>query len=125
MCSKKTYKRFKKIYDYIKNHDDYTTNFSLFKTKLGSRYVGSIMDAEHNIIFIYKDYDESNLFKLSINKNGKIIVMYTKIDNPAIFAAIYEIECIINNKNKQHTDSILEKLFECVDEYSIATRLFR
>ena len=115
MCKKSTYNRFLKIYKFIKNNN---TNHSLilsymFNTKLGARkiFTSEILD---NIFIYYVDYDKQFLFSLKIYPNGKIEVLNSKIGQPEIFLAIYEIEQIINNKKYNERDNILEKLFENV-----------
>lgn len=127
MCKKETYKRFNKIYEYMKNNGEYGIDDHIyayayiFKTKMGDRCVEIIrttkdvdLISKHDFIFLYFDYDDEKLFQLLIKPNGKITVIQKKdnVDEVAIFSAIYELECLIYNKKYQERENILEKLFE-------------
>ena len=116
MCSKKTRKRFEKILDNI----NYSRSFN---TKLGPRCVACFKNKD-DICFIYYEKDNSILFNVLIKKSGKINIINSQIDEHAIFAAIYEIENIIHDKKQKKRDSILEKLFENIDEYSFGNSIF-
>ena len=114
MCNRKTYKRFEKILDNI--------NYSrVFDTKLGPRCVACFKNND-DISFIYYEKDNSILFNILVKKSGKIKIVSNQIDEHAIFAAIYEIETIINNRKQKKRDIILEKLFENIDEYSFISK---
>lgn len=105
MCDKKIYQRFKKIYNYIlKNKNPYT-----FKTKLGDRDVEMCLMANGDLILNYSDFDGKCLFLLRINKKGKVSIMCSRIDELAIFSAIYEIECLIYNQSKNNSN-FLERM---------------
>lgn len=129
MCNRKTYKRFLNLSKY---HSKYSCNHVIYDTKLGKRdvYISNPDYRTNSIDLIYFDgIDEyipnlDILFMLIIEKSGKINIIQSKIDEPAIFLAIYEIECIINDKKKKNIDSILEKLFENVDEYNFSNNIF-
>ena len=116
MCNRKTYKRFEKILDSI----NYSRSFD---TKLGLRCVACFKNKD-DISLIYYEKDNSILFNILIKKSGKIKIVSNQIDEHAIFAAIYEIESIINNKNQKRRDIILERLFENMDEYSFMNNIF-
>ena len=114
MCKKSVRRRFEKIL----NNINYSRSFD---TKLGPRCVACFKN--NNVIcFVYYEKDNSILFNIIIKKSGKINIVSTQIDEPAIFAAIYEIENIINNKKQRKRDIILEKLFENIDEYSFMNK---
>jgi hypothetical protein len=123
MCKKETYKRFKRIHDYIQKNGDICTpsddsayKYVRFNTKLGSRaIISSIMDK--TLYLGYHDFDDSLLFTLSIEKSGRVKVVQSEIDKIAIFSAIYEIECIIHDKKSKKMDDILDKLFSNTNEY--------
>ena len=116
MCSKKTRKRFEKILDNI----NYSRSFD---TKLGPRCVACFKN-NSDISLVYYEKDNSVLFNILVKKSGKINIINHQIDEHAIFAAIYEIESIINNKKQKKRDIILEKLFENIDEYSFTNNIF-
>lgn len=116
MCNKKTYKRFEKILNNI--------NYSrVFDTKLGPRCVACFKN-NSDISLIYYEKDNSILFNILVKKSGKINIVGSQIDEHAIFAAIYEIENILNNKKQSKKDIILEKLFESIDEFSFTNNIF-
>ena len=124
MCNKRTYKRFEKIYEFIKKNGKNNTGdiyFYFFNTKLGKRRA-SISRGKNAIILYYWDKDESMLFSLFVDNKGKLHTANSQIDEPAIFAAIYEIECIINDKKQKERDNLLERLFESIDEYSFMNK---
>lgn len=119
MCKKSTYNRFLKLLEY---HSNYSCNHVIYNTKLGKRdvYISkkypntsckTILVVYFNGISNYIPELEI-LFSLNIYPNGKIEVLNSKISQPEIFLAIYEIEQIINNKKYNEKDNILEKLFE-------------
>ena len=114
MCNRKTYKRFEKILDNI----NYSRSFN---TKLGPRCISCFKNND-DISLIYYEKDNSILFNILIKKSGKINIVGSQIDEHAIFAAIYEIESIINNRKQKKRDIILEKLFENIDEYSFISK---
>ena len=116
MCNRKTYKRFEKISKNI----NYSRSFD---TKLGPRCV-SCFKNNHDISLIYYEKDNSILFNILVKKSGKIDIINSQISEPEIFLAIYEIEQIIKNKKMQERDSILEILFENIDEYSFRNNIF-
>ena len=132
MCNKKVYNRFLKLSKYHSKNGH--INHIVYDTKLGKRdvYISKPDYKDKSIDVLYydgaSDYlpDVPILFFLNINKSGKIEIKVNrlKIDEPAIFLAIYEIECIINDKKKKNIDSILEKLFENVDEYNFSNNIF-
>lgn len=140
MCKRKNFKRFLKIHEYIKsdNYIPYKNEpkfsnyyYKKFDTKLGQRWIASSYGyfkynnkKFHGIILEYKDNNGECLFLLRIEKSGRIFIMESKIDQPAIFSAIYEIESIINNKKQKYKDNILEKLFDNIDEFSFKDRIF-
>ena len=116
MCKKSVRRRFEKILDNI--------NYSrVFDTKLGPRCI-SCFKNNGDICLIYYDKDNSILFNIVVKKSGKINIVGSQIDEHAIFAAIYEIENIIHNKQQKKRDTILEKLFENIDEYSFSNNIF-
>lgn len=116
MCKKSIRRRFEKILDNI--------NYSrVFNTKLGPRCVACFKN-NNDICFVYYEKDNSILFNILIKKSGKINIINSQIDEHAIFAAIYEIESIINNKKQKKRDIILEKLFESIDEFSFFDNVF-
>lgn len=96
----KNYKRFMKLLQIIGEE-------RIFNTKLGKRALSSIIIQQtKEIIIRYYDKDGSILFCLKCDKNGTIteISPRKKIDDMAIYCALYEIETIMNsniNKNKQ------------------------
>lgn len=116
MCKKSVRRRFEKILENI----NYSRSFD---TKLGARCVACFKNHD-DISLVYYEKDNSILFNIIVKKSGKINILGSQIDEHAIFAAIYEIECIINNKKQKHRDSILEKLFENIDEYSFQNKFF-
>ena len=127
MCKRKTYERFKKIYDYIQKSGapvGYGSSFKYsFKTKLGIRDVITFLfDGNIALYYMCKKDSLEPLFQLCIYKDGSIQKAQSKIDEPAIFAAIYEIECIINDKKQKERDNLLERLFESIDEYSFMNK---
>ena len=106
MCKVDNFYRFKNLAEKI---DRYQT----FHTELGDRVVECFMSPNKNSVnFIYYDKDNSPLFYLTVNEEGRITKKLTLIDDSAIFSAVYEIECILYNIEKEHKDSILENLFE-------------
>ena len=116
MCKKSVRRRFEKILDNI----NYSRSFD---TKLGPRCVACFKN-NNDISFMYYEKDNSILFNIVVKKSGKINIINSQIDEHAIFAAIYEIENIIHNKQQKKRDAILEKLFENIDEYSFANNIF-
>ena len=116
MCNKKTYKRFEKIL----NNINYSHSFD---TKLGPRCVACFKN-NNDISLVYYEKDSSVLFNILVKKSGKIDIINSQISEPEIFLAIYEIEQIIKNKKMQERDSILEILFENIDEYSFRNNIF-
>lgn len=126
MCSRKTYNRFKKIHDYIlKNSQSdigFVGNYE-FNTNMGDRIVYCAI-FNNTIALLYLDNDKSELFSLHVKQGEKIWIVNSKIDEPAIFAAIYELECIIDDNKVKYRDSILERLFKSVDEYSIFDKIW-
>lgn len=116
MCNRKTYKRFEKIEKNI----NYSRSFD---TKLGPRCVACFKNKD-DISFIYYEKDNSILFNILVKKSGRVNIVGSQIDEHAIFAAIYEIETMINNKKQKKRDIILEKLFENIDEYSFMNNIF-
>lgn len=120
MCKKSVYKRFLKLSKY---HSKHRCNHVIYDTKLGKRDVYiSNKHYSSNIIYVtYRDgvsnyLPELNiLFQLIIHPNGKIEILSSKIGQPEIFLAIYEIEQIINNKKYNERDNLLEKLFENIE----------
>ena len=130
MCKRETYKRFLKIYEFVKDNKDDEINgrfvrsfVKYFNTKLGKRRF-HISKRDKEIYVSYWDFDKTMLFEFYIYKSGKIDIKNSKIDQPEIFLAIYEIENIINNKKQKYKDNILEKLFENIDEFSFIDRIF-
>ena len=127
MCQPKTYKRFLKLYNSINSS-------SVFNTKLGPRCVkvdfiksSKCFNTEftkEQIWVIYYDFDNTELFNICIEKSGRITIINSRIDEHAIFAAIYEIECMVNNKKQKRRDIILEKLFENIDEFNFYNEIF-
>ena len=116
MCKKSVRRRFEKILDNI--------NYSrVFNTKLGPRCVACFKN-NNDISLIYYEKDNSILFNILVKKSGRINIINHQIDEHAIFAAIYEIESIINNRKQKKRDIILEKLFENIDEYSFMNNVF-
>ena len=116
MCKKSVRRRFEKILDNI--------NYSrVFDTKLGPRCVACFKNND-DISLVYYEKDSSILFNIVVKKSGRINIISTQIDEHAIFAAIYEIELILNNKRQRRRDIILEKLFENIDEYSFLDNIF-
>ena len=116
MCKKSTYKRFLEL---SKHHLNYRCNHIIYDTKLGKRDVYISKHCNNDIIQVVYFNGASNyipeldiLFNLQIYPNGKINIISSKIGQPEIFLAIYEIEQIINNKKHDEADNILEKLFE-------------
>ena len=106
MCKVDNFIRFKSIANRINRSQ-------LFETDLGPRVVECFLSpSKDNVNFIYYDKDNSPLFYLSINNEGKITKKLSLIDDTAIFSAVYEIECILYNIQKEHKDGILESLFE-------------
>ena len=117
MCSKKTRKIFEKILTNINGS-------KIFNTKLGKRKIDIGLIPNKSIYFIYYDKDDTELFHLGINKNGRINIYNTKIGKPEIFLAIYEIENIINNNEQKKKDVILEKLFENICDFNFQNNIF-
>ena len=106
MCKVDNYIRFKSIAEKIDRSQT-------FHTELGDRVVECFLSPNKDTVsFIYYDKDSSILFYLSINHEGKITKKFSLIDDSAIFSAVYEVECILYNIQKEHKDGILEKLFE-------------
>lgn len=114
MCKKSTYKRFLNIYNYMQKYDSSgLIKNAEFNTKLGERKISSYILGNKDISFIYFEKDETPLFILNIKSNGRIRILKSKIGQPEIFLAIYEIEQIINKeKHKIEVDNFLEKLFK-------------
>lgn len=129
MCNRKTYKRFLNLSKY---HSKYSCNHVIYDTKLGKRdvYISNPDYRTNSIDLTYFDGVDSYipnldiLFMLRIEKSGKINIIQSKIDEPAIFSAIYEIECLIHKDKIKKIDNILEKLFENIDEYSFQNNIF-
>ncbi len=102
-----TYKRFKKLSDQF--------NEKWFQTKLGSRLVCCRKwKKEDKIDFIYYDNQSTKpnalfnfcqpvLFFLIIDKYDGIVYKNSKIDELALFCAVYELEQILNKENKKVT----------------------
>jgi len=117
MCNKNTYKRLKRLHDYITDKNcSYTREFNgmaykykTFKTKMGDRNViASMLDKD--VVIGYHDYDDSILFMIVCNQKGKITILQSICDEMAIFSAIYELECLIWEEKKKHKTDTLEKL---------------
>ena len=119
MFRNKIYKRFKKIHDYItddkckftRKFDGVAYKYKTFKTKLGDRNIISSLMYDDTVLLGYHDYDDSILFLLAVTKNGKIRVVFSTIDDIAIFSAIYELECIIHDYKVKKRDNFLEEMF--------------
>lgn len=130
MFKNKIYKRFERIYKYFHNNNEIT---HIFHTKLGDRKVGCIKtiagmilkdtntkeieyktDRGDGILIIYSDKLEENpasiLFILAVDKKGKIAIINSKIDEPAIFSAIYELECLMYKEKQHEKGEVLKKL---------------
>ena len=106
MCKVDNFIRFKSIADKINRSQ-------LFHTELGDRVVECFLSPNKDTVsFIYYDKDSSPLFYLSVSHEGKITKKLSLIDDSAIFSAVYEIECILYDIQKEHKDGILESLFE-------------
>lgn len=118
MFKNKIYKRFKKIYDYISDINcEYTIEFDgicykykTFKTKMGERDVIVDMVDRDSVCIAYHDFDKSLLFVLLVNKRGRIEILYSRIDEMAIFSAIYELECLIWEHKEEKRGKMLESL---------------
>ena len=125
MFRNKKYKRFKKLYDYITDINcKYTIEFDgvcykykTFKTKLGDRAIIADKIGD-SIVLAYHDYDNSLLFCIVCDKNGRITIPMTKIDEIAIFSAIYEIESIIWDKKQRKRGEMLESLMSYYRPYA-------
>ena len=117
MCNKKTYKRLKKLYDFITDKqcsytrafDDVVYKYKTFKTKMGDRNVIAYMLGK-DIAIGYHDYDDSILFMIVCNTKGKITILKSVCDEMAIFSAIYELECLIDKQREKRRADKLEKL---------------
>lgn len=115
MHNNSTYERFLHLSKY---HSKHNNNYVTYNTKLGKRevYVSSCCSNAIYIIYFDGFYEADprpeTLFSLEILTNGKINIISSKIKQPEIFLAIYEIEQIINNEDYKERDGILEKLFE-------------
>ena len=116
MCKKSVRRRFEKILENI----NYSRSFD---TKLGPRCVACFKNGD-DISMVYYEKDNSILFNILVKKSGRVNIVGSQIDEHAIFAAISEIESIINNKKQKKRDIILEKLFENIDEYSFLDNIF-
>lgn len=125
MFRNKKYKRFKKLYDYLTDINcKYTIEFDgvcykykTFKTKLGERAIIADKIGD-SIVLAYHDYDNSLLFCIVCDKNGRITIPMTKIDEIAIFSAIYEIESIIWDKKQRKRGEMLESLMSYYRPYA-------
>lgn len=117
MFEHRNYKRFKRLYDYItdnkclytKEFDGIFYKYKKFHTKLGDRCIIAHL-VDKSIYIAYHDYDNSLLFVIAIEKNGKIEILQNVIDEVAIFSAIYEIECLIYEKKEKKRGEMLTKL---------------
>ena len=109
------YERFLELSKY---HSRHSNNQVTYNTKLGKREVYVSSCCSNAIYVIYFDrllegnLQPETLFSLEVLPNGKINIIDSKIGQPEIFLAIYEIEQIIDNKEYNERDGILEKLFE-------------
>lgn len=106
MCDKKLYERFKKIHDFIK---DMPEPKSVFHTDMGDRNIIT-NKFDNKIILDYLDYDNSLLFSVLVTIDGKLKILYTKIDQLAIFSAIYELECLIYGYKDKNNEEFLERI---------------
>lgn len=119
MFKNKVYKRFEKLYNYItdincsytREFDGICYKYKKFNTKLGERAVISHKIGE-DIVIGYHDEDNSLLFYIGVNKKGKVQIVDTKIDELAIFSAIYELECIIYKHKAKKFGKMLENMFK-------------
>jgi len=117
---KSTYNRFNKIFEKIlKNYPkesflDKDFVARSFNTNLGTRAI-TMTRIKDDLFFNYLDFDYSKLFSLKINTKGKITILNSKINQLAIFSAIYEIENILYNEDKEECN-FLEKLFESTNK---------
>lgn len=117
MCNKKIYKRLKKLHDYItddkckytKSFDQVCYKYKTFKTKLGDRSVIASMIG-NSVLIGYHDYDDSLLFMIACDNRGKLNIIHSKIDEVAIFSAIYELECLIWEYKAKKRGEMLENL---------------
>lgn len=124
MFENKLYKRFKRLYKFITDNNClYTKEFEgicykykTFKTKMGNRSVIADMLGK-SVVLAYHDYDDSMLFCIVCDKNGRITIPKTEIDEVAIFSAIYELECIIWDKKQKRKGEMLEKLLSYYQPY--------
>jgi hypothetical protein len=111
MCNKKNYKRFKKI---LEKH--LLRNNNIYPTALGDRKICVFEDyGKRNIFLNYIDKDNTPLFTLCVSKKGEIDIVQSRVDDLAIFAAIYELEIMLKINTKSE---ILEKIFEITYEYN-------
>lgn len=106
----KTFNRFKKLLNDGRINSD---TGRVFSTNLGDRLVemsyvfgANTYSCVHGISMTYYDKDGSVLFSVEVDKNGLLKVLEAKIDEVAIFSAIYELETIVyqdrrNEKLKQ------------------------
>lgn len=123
MFKNKIYKRFKKIHDYITDSDCLYTQYfdgkcykyKVFPTKMGNRAVISSVINKYTFVIGYHDYDNSLLFAVAVDRKGKVNIIQSKIDELAIFSAIYEIECIITDKKHEEKEEMLNRLLKYYD----------
>lgn len=118
MFENKIYKRFKKIHDYItdsncsytKYFDGKCFKYKRFPTQMGERAVISSVINKYTFVLGYHDADDSLLFAIAVDRKGKVNIIQSKIDELAIFSAIYEIECLIYDKKHEEKGELLNKL---------------
>ena len=144
MFKSKIYKRFEKIYKYFYDNNEITHTFH---TKLGDRKIACIKSVQgmiltnsntqeiqyetnrkDDIILIYGDkpeeYPTKTLFMLAVNKKGKITICNSKIDEPAIFSAIYELECLIYKDKKHKKGQLLKELLSYYGNSNFGSGVF-
>lgn len=120
MFQNKIYKRFKKIHDYITDanclytqyFDGKCYKYKMFPTKMGDRAVISSVINKYTFVLGYHDADNSLLFAIAVDRKGKINIIESKIDELAIFSAIYELECLIYKNKEKKRDEMLERMFK-------------
>lgn len=120
MFENKIYKRFKKIHDYItdsncsytKYFDGKCFKYKIFPTKMGDRAVISSVINKYTFTLGYHDADNSLLFAVAVDRKGNINIIQSKIDELAIFSAIYELECLIYEYKEEKRGKMLEKLLK-------------
>ena len=131
MFENKIYKRFKKIHDYItdsncsytKYFDGKCFKYKVFPTQLGDRAVISSVINKYTFVLGYHDCDDSLLFAVAVDRKGKVNVIQSRIDELAIFSAIYEIECLIYDKKHEEKGELLNKLLGYYNPMSYGTSL--